>query len=188
MTPSKEEARMNNPFSSFWRRRRALRHLPRFVRGELPTAHRREVAHALDDDPQVYAAYRQHRHAAQQFEADLGGVGRAPHESLRRGWDGVARALDGRAPAYRFAARSFDWRVRVAAVGMAAALLIPIGLGAGVVAASGLPPTPPAARIAQYAWTPTSDHAATDPMPDETPFLATAQLVIRATPTPTGSP
>lgn len=144
---------------AFWQRRRWARLLPRHLRGELPPRLRREVGRALDT-PYHHADYQQQRAAQNHFEAELGGIGRAERGLFQRGWADITRALEqADSQAYRLSPHhTFDWRMRIAALGMATALLIPLGLGTGRAAASSIP-TPPTAHVIAHDGTPTGQAA-----------------------------
>ena len=161
---------------AFWRRRRTLARLSRFISGELSDDARREVARALDD-PIVYAEYRRQREGSHAITSDLGGVGRADRTVFQRGWQNVTRALEHNNPTYRLSVRTADWRVRATAAGLVAALFIQMGLSAGRTSASNIP-TPPVPKVAFYHGTPTSEI-----LSDDMHGAATSVAIIAVTPT-----
>jgi len=161
---------------AFLGRRRILARLSRFISGELSADARREVARALDD-PVVYAEYRRQRDDSHALTSDLGGVGRADRTVFQRGWQNVTRALEHTSPTYRLSVHTSDWRVRMTAAGLAAALLIPMGLSAGRASASNIP-TPPVPKVAYYHATPTSEIPSEDTL-----GAATSVAIITVTPT-----
>jgi len=166
---------------AFWQRRRIFARLNRFITGELSQDARREVARALDD-PSVYAEYRRQRDDAHAFKSDLGSIGRPDPTAFQRGWQNVTRALDNSAPTYRLSVHTADWRVRMAAAGMVAALLIPMSLNAGRASINSIP-TPPVPRVGYHLGTPTSD-ILPESTPEDTPGATTLVAIIaHATPT-----
>ena len=175
---------MFNWIHAFWQRRRNIARLSRFISGELSQDDRREVARSLDD-PIIYAEYRRQRDDANALKSDLGGMGRADRTVFQRGWHNVTRALEPGNSPYRLSIRTLDWRVRAAAVGLAAALLIPMGLNAGRASASNIP-TPPVPVVIDRNSTATSE-IAPESTPEDTPGAATIVAIISATPTMTPS-
>ncbi|GEM_PF-2166613 len=165
---------------AFWQRRRNIARLSRFISGELSQESRREVARSLDD-PAIYAEYRRQRDDASATKTDLGGVGRADRTVFQRGWHNVTRALEHGNSPYRLSVHTSDWRVRAVALGLAAALLIPMGLNAGLASASDIP-TPPVPLVAVHDGTATSE-VTPESTPDDTPGAATIVAIISATPT-----
>lgn len=160
-------------------RRRMIGRLSRYINGELSTADRQEVGRALDD-PAVYAAYRRQREMNQTLRADLGAVGRTDSSTVQRGWQNITRILEQSTPSYRLSVRRIDWRMRLAALGLVIALLIPVGLNAGRAAALSIP-TQPIPLIAQQDGTATSE-IQPESTPEDTPSAAIITMYLTATP------
>lgn len=165
--------------SQFFQRRRVLSRLSRYLTGELSRRARSEVARALDD-PSVYAEYRQQRDDARTFSSELGRVGRADRTVFQRGWDNVARVLDQNTPTYRLSVHVADWRVRLAAAGLVAALLIPMGLNAGRASANTIP-TQPIPLVAAHDGTATSG-VVPESTPEDTPSASVVIMNLTSTP------
>lgn len=171
-------------FRRLWdtlRRPWVLRHLPAYIRGELPVESRREIARWIDVDAGVEMAVDDLRRTDADLRRELGGLGRAAPSQLERGWAQIGAALDGRAPLWRLGAVS-DWRRSAAAAVMAALLLIPL-LVSGTAAASVFIPTQPRPQTIDDVITPTGEGSEIRPADTLTPALATASLKLRATPT-----
>lgn len=160
-------------------RRRIVSRLSRFMSGELPRDARQEVARALDD-PIVYAEYRRQRDMSDTFRSDMSGLGRADRTVFQRGWENVARVLEQTTPSYRLSVHTTDWRVRLAAVGLVAALLVPMGLNAGRVSANNVP-TQPVPLVAHHDVTATSE-IVPESTPEDTPSAAVVIIYLTTTP------
>lgn len=160
-------------------RRRMIGRLSRYISGELSTSERQEVGRALDD-PTIYAAYRHQRETAQTLRTDLDGMGRTDSSTVQRGWQNIARVLEQNTPSYRLSVRLIDWRMRLAALGLFIALLIPVGLSAGRAAALSIP-TQPIPLIAQQDGTATSE-IPPESTPEDTPSAAVITMYLTATP------
>ncbi|KXK53613.1 MAG: hypothetical protein IT298_13025 [Chloroflexi bacterium] len=163
------------------RRPWVLRHLPAYIRGELPVESRREIARWIDADAGIEAAADDLRRTDAGLRRELGGLGAAAPSQLERGWAQIGAALEGRAPLWRLRAVS-DWRRSAAAAVLAALLLIPL-LANGSAAASVFIPTQPRPQAIDDEITPTGAGSDIHPTDTLTPMLATASLRLRATPT-----
>ncbi|NOG52471.1 MAG: hypothetical protein HND48_25760 [Chloroflexi bacterium] len=77
------------------RRPWVLRHLPAYIRGELPVESRREIARWIDADAGIEAAADDLRRTDAGLRRELGGLGAAAPSQLERGWAQIGAALEG---------------------------------------------------------------------------------------------